>query len=123
MPNNNTNNTEQTDDYYDSKNKKMKYETDVKNKINRKLKPNIEEYSSNLWEMPTPYIPYKKEEPIAIIPIQKNQNSLDAKNITKGNSENYFYKNNKQKLIKDNHNINYINNDNNNKNEIKKKSN
>ena len=123
MPNNNTTNTEQTDDYYDSKYKKMKYETDVKNKINRKLKPNIEEYSSNLWEMPTPYIPYKKEEPIAIIPIQKNQNSLDAKNITKGNSENYFYKNNKQKLIKDNHNINYINIDNNNKNEMKQKSN
>ena len=41
--------------------------------------------------MPTPYIPYKKEEPVAIHPLQKNQNSLDVINKGKGNSENYFY--------------------------------
>ena len=98
-------------------------------KANRMIKPNIEEYSSNLWEMPQPYLPYKKEEPIAILPLSKNQNSLDANIKTnKGNSENYFYKN---KLIKDNYNTstnNANNNINNNidsikKNELKQKSN
>ena len=64
------------------------------------IKQNIEEYSSNLWKMPTPYIPYKKEEPITILPLQKNQNSIEVNNkANKGNIENYFYKN---KLIKDN---------------------
>ena len=125
VQNNNTTNNDNLDDYNDTKYKKLKYETDVKNKVNRMLKPNIEEYSSNLWEMPTPYIPYKKEEPITIIPIQKNQNSLDVNNKKKGNSENYFYKNNKNKLIKDNYNTNTNNTniDNIKKNEIKQKSN
>ena len=131
LQNNNTTNTsnEKLDDYSDKKYKKIKYETDVKHKANRMIKPNIEEYSSNLWEMPTPYVPYKKEEPITILPLQKNQNSIEVNNKTnKGNSENYFYKN---KLMKDN---NYINNNNTNinnnmnidsikKNEMKQKSN
>ena len=121
MPNNNTTNNEKIDDYSDNNTyKKMKYETDVKNKMNRKIKPNIEEYSSNLWEMPTPYIPYKKEEPVAIMPNSKNQNSLEVNNKGKGNSENYFYKNNKNKFIKDNYNTNI---DSNKKNEIRQKSN
>ena len=112
---NDTTNTsnEKLDDYSDKKYKKIKYETDVKHKANRMIKPNIEEYSSNLWEMPTPYAPYKKEEPITILPLPKNQNSLEVNNkANKGNSENYFYKN---KLIKDN---NYINNNNSNNNNI-----
>ena len=72
----------------------------MKHKVNRMIKQNIEEYSSNLWEIPTPYIPYKKEEPITILPLQKNQNSIEVNNkANKGNIENYFYKN---KLIKDN---------------------
>ena len=131
LQNNNTtnNSNEKLDDYSDKKYKKLKYETDVKHKANRMIKPNIEEYSSNLWEMPQPYLPYKKEEPIAILPLSKNQNSLDANIKTnKGNSENYFYKN---KLIKDNYNTstnNANNNINNNidsikKNELKQKSN
>ena len=129
----NNNSNEKLDDYNDKKYKKVKYETDVKQKVNRMIKPNIEEYSSNLWEMPTPYIPYKKEEPIALHPIQKNQNSLEINNKAKGNSENYFYKNNKYKLIKDNYNTNNnnitnntnnnINIDNNKKIEMKQKSN
>ena len=123
LQNYNTTNEEKINDYSDNNYQKMKYDTDVKNKMNRKLKPNIEEYSSNLWEMPTPYIPYKKEEPIAIIPIQKNQNSLEVNNKAKGNSENYFYKNNKHKLIKDNYSTSNTNLDNNKKNEIRQKSN
>ena len=120
----NNNSNEKLDDNNDKKYNKIKYETDVKHKANRVIKPNIEEYSSNLWEMPTPYIPYKKEEPIAIHPLQKNQNSLDVINKGKGNSENYFYKNNKNKLFKDNYNTSNINLDSNNKkNEIKQKSN
>ena len=125
LQNYNTTNEEKIDDYNDNNYQKMKYDTDIKNKMNRKLKPNIEEYSSNLWEMPTPYMPYKKEEPIAIIPIQKNQNSLEVNNKTKGNSENYFYKNNKHKLIKDNYNTSTSNTnlDNTKKNELRQKSN
>ena len=118
---NNMNNTNEIiDDYSDKKYSKIKFETDVKSKVNKMPKSNIEEYSSNLWDMPTPYMPYKKEEPITIIPIQ-NQNSLDVKN-TKGKSENYFYKNNKNQLMKENNNNN-INMENMKKNELKQKSN
>ena len=66
---------------------KNEYDPKIKNKIH---KNNNEEITTNLWDMPTPYLQYKKEEPIALIPIQ-NQNSLEVNKKTSSN--NYFYKN------------------------------
>ena len=92
--------------------RKIKNATEIKN--NKISKPNNEEYPHSVWEMPVPYLPYKKEEPITILPIQ-NQNSIEVN--TKNNSNNYFYKHNKN-------NINNIDNvENAKKGEIKQKSN
>ena len=83
--NNNIMNNENTN------NKKYKKvnEYDINNKNNGIPKSINEEFSINNWDLPMPYIHYKKEEPIAILPIQ-NQTSIEVN--TKNNSNNYFYR-------------------------------
>jgi len=83
--NNNIINNENTN------NKKYKKvnEYEINNKNNRIPKSTNEEFSMNNWDLPMPYIYYKKEEPIAILPIQ-NQTSIEVN--TKNNSNNYFYR-------------------------------
>ena len=83
--NNNIMNNENTN------NKKYKKvnEYEINNKNNGIQKSNNEEFSINNWDLPMPYIHYKKEEPIAILPIQ-NQTSIEVN--TKNNSNNYFYR-------------------------------
>ena len=72
-------------------NKKYKKvnEYEINNKKNRIPKSTKEEFSMNNWDLPMPYINYKKDEPIAILPIQ-NQTSIEVN--TKNNSNNYFYR-------------------------------
>ena len=88
MKANDTNNLINNENTNNKKYKKVN-ENEINNKNNRIPKSTNEEFSMNNWDLPMPYIHYKKEEPIAILPIQ-NQTSIEVN--TKNNSNNYFYR-------------------------------
>ena len=98
------------------KTKKFRNEQQGKNDhINRVQKINNEQHSHSNLDMPVPFIPYKKDMPITLLPIQ-GQNSIEV-NI-KNNSNNYFYKNNIYNIKSNNTPLNNIK-----KNGMKQKSN
>ena len=98
--------------------KKIKNEPENQLMNNKMPKSNNEEIGlNNKWDIPMSYLPYKKEEPIAILPIQ-NQSSIEVNR--KNNSNNYFYKNKNNNILQNN---SPLNNDNIKKEEMKQKSN
>ena len=112
--NTNESNIIMNENIYNNNNKKYKkIKNESENKINKTPRVNNDEIPPNYMDIPMQYLQYKKEEPIAILPIQ-NQNSIEVN--TKNNSNNYFYKN--RNIIKTNSPLS--NNDN---REIKQKSN
>lgn len=88
MKTNDNNNIINNENNSNKKYKKVN-EYEINNKNNKIPKSINEEFSMNNWDLPMPYIHYKKEEPIAILPIQ-NQTSIEIN--TKNNSNNYFYR-------------------------------